>query len=142
MIDLKTGIVEFNGIVIEPHCMIKDFEKYGPDKVKIQDCGDGRAIISLKKWVNSNRINADVYLEINEKANRRDVFITPISRKDLLTASKLWLKEMTINGDYEEREYSIGGNYDWGYIYARYRNDRDYGVTGGEIVISYTILTK
>ena len=137
MIDLKTGIMEFNGVVIKPHCMIKDFEKYGPDKIDINNLGNGRGIISLIELVNSNGLDAEVYLEIDEKANRRDVIITPEYRKDLLTSSKLWLRKMTINGDYEERENSIGGSYDWGYIYARYRNDRDYGVIGGEIIIAY-----
>lgn len=55
---------------------------------------------------------------------------------ELLDASKLWLKGVA-KGKYDETSDSIVGSYDWGYICAQYREDRDYGRVGGEIDIEY-----
>lgn len=140
MIDLETGRIEINGVVIEPHFMMHDFEKYGKEKVDIHNRGNGRGIISILEFVNSNGIDAEVYIEINEKLDARRVIITPVlsdsEEMTLLEASKLWLKGMA-NGNYIERPNSISGSYGWGYIAAQYRRDRDYGVIGGEIIIEY-----
>ena len=55
----------------------------------------------------------------------------------LLDASKMWLRGMA-KGDYIEKENIISGKYDWGYIIAQYKEDKDYGLVGGEINIRYT----
>ena len=55
----------------------------------------------------------------------------------LLDASKMWLRGMA-KGDYIEKENIISGKYDWGYIIAQYKEDKDYGLVWGEINIRYT----
>ena len=139
MIDLRSGRIDINDVVIEPHFKIRDFEKYDSNKISVFDRGNGRGIISFVEYVHSNGINAQIKIEINEKIDSRRVIITPslqgMGDMKLLDASKAWLKGMA-NGPYSETADSISGKYEWGYISAQYREDRDYGVVGGEIIIS------
>ena len=140
MIDLRNGRIEIDGVVIEPKFTIKDFEKYDSNKISIFNRGNGSSIIRILGYINSNGINAQIKIEINEKMDFRRVIITPSldGKNDmkLLDASKAWLKGMT-DGSYSESADSISGKYEWGYLSAQCREDRDYEVVGGEIVISY-----
>ena len=140
MIDLITGKIELDGVEIQPCSKIKDFEGYGKDQIDIFDRGNGRGIIHFRKPIECNGIYAQIKIEINENLDSRRVIITPslngLHEMKLIDASKLWLKGMA-NGAYSEDADSIHGSYEWGYISAQYREDRDYGVVGGEIVISY-----
>ncbi len=109
------------------------------NKVDIVNCGSGKGIICLTKYINSNAINALVEIHIFDKCIRR-VAITPtlinLKEMKLLDASKSWLKGMT-KGEYYESKDLISGDYEWGGFSAEYRKDRDYGIAGGDIIFYY-----
>ncbi len=139
-IDLESGRIEIDGVVIEPKFTVQDFEKYDSNKISIFNRGNGRSIISILGYIHSNGVDAQITIEINEKADFRRVIIFPSldgkNDTSLLNASKAWLKGMA-NGSYAESADSISGEYEWGHLSAQYREDRDYGVVGGEIIITY-----
>ena len=141
-IDLKSGRIEIDGVVIEPKFTIKDFEKYDPNKISILNRGDGHGIIRILGYVNSNGIDAQIVIEIFEKMDSRRVIIFPSldgkNGMSLLDASKAWLKGIA-NGSYAESADSISGTYEWGHLSAQCREDRDYRVVGGEIIIHYGV---
>lgn len=140
MINLDTGRIDFNGIVIKPDFKLGDFKKYFPEKVDITERENGRGIVCLKHSINSNGINAEITIYIDEKFNFREVVIFPILEengdKNLLESSKQWLKGCA-KGSYKEDSGSICGSYKWGYISALYAKNRDFGTIGGEIIIRY-----
>lgn len=140
MIDLNTGKIEIDGVVVEPKFMLNDLKQFSPIKVDVFDRGNGRGIVRFNNLIKSNGINAQIKIEINEKLESRRVVITPALEgtgvDGLLAASKLWFKGI-VQGTYEEHDDSISGKYMWGHISAQYREDKDYGLIGGEIIISY-----
>ena len=139
MINLQTGELEFNGVIINPWTTLEDYECYN-NKVDIFLRGNGRGIIRVVNQISSNGVNAKVKIEINENIKTKRVIITPMLNKeqncDLLQASKLWLKGQ-MSDRYNKDENSIRGEYSMGYISAQYVNDECYGLTGGEIIIDY-----
>ena len=48
MIDLKTGIIEFDGVRITPQTTVEDLKQYGEDVIDINERGNGRANATLK----------------------------------------------------------------------------------------------
>ena len=142
MIDLVTGNIELNGVIINPNVLLVDFEKYGEEIVHINNRGNGRGIVRFKQMIKSNGIDAAIKVSIDEEINFRSVTITPTlqntSGLTVLDASKQWLRGMAI-GEYVENENVIRGKYRWGYMCAQYRDDRDYGVVGGDIRIRYGV---
>ena len=139
MINLNTGVIEIDGVVITPTSSLKDFEKYG-DKVDIHNRGNGRGVVRLVKMINSDGVNAGIKIYIDENDARRKVVINPLmgncSEMGKLEASKQWLRGMAI-GEYIEDNDSLYASSDWGYMVAQYHDDRDYGTIGGEIIIKY-----
>lgn len=139
MINLNTGVIELDGIVITPKSTLKDFKKYRK-KVDIDDMGNGRGTVGLVNSFSSNGINAEIEIDINEDRKYMYVYINPSienhPKLETLEASKQWLKGIVI-GEYTEDEDSLYGTYDWGYIVAQYREDRDHGIVGGEITMKY-----
>jgi hypothetical protein len=140
MIDLNTGEIILAGVKFNALSKVEDFLQYDESIVYVNNRGNGRGIIRLQKYVESNGILAQVKFEINEKTNSRRVVILPslqnMSSLTLLEASKLWMRGMAV-GDYRELPDSIIGEYIWGYVIAQYRQDRDYGTVGGEISIVF-----
>lgn len=140
MIDLNTGKIEFNGVVIKPKFTLNELKQFEPTKIDVFERKNGRGIARFNDLVKSNGIDAQIKIEINEKLGLRRVVIIPSLEKTdvdgLLIASKLWLKGIA-QGTYEEHVDSISGRYAWGHISAQYKEDKDYGLVGGEIIISY-----
>ena len=140
MIDLETGIIDIAGVVMTSKSKLEDFKKYDMNLVDINVLGKGWGIITIKKWIKSNNIDASVKFQIDECEKSRQVIIEPTlinqSEMKLLDASKKWLKGMTY-GKYKETDNSIIGEYSWGSLIAHYVPDRDYGIIGGEIKIIY-----
>lgn len=103
--------------------------------------GKDWGIITIKKWIRSNGIDASVKFRIDEGENSRQIIIEPTlinqSGMNLIDASKKWLKGMAL-GSYKETDNSIIGEYNWGSLIAHYVPDRDYGIVGGEIKIDYS----
>lgn len=141
MIDLETGIMDIEGVVMTPDSKLEDFKKYDTNLVGIDVWGKGWGIITIKKWIRSNGIDAGVKFRIDEGENSRQIIIEPTlinqSGMKLLDASKKWLKGMAL-GSYKETDNSIIGEYNWGSLIAHYVPDRDYGIVGGEIKIDYS----
>lgn len=141
MIDLKTGIVEIEGVVMRPDSKLEDFKKYDTNLVNVDIWDKGQGIVMIKKWIRSNNIDASVKFCVDEGENSRQLIIEPTLMNQtgmkLLDASKKWLKGM-VQGSYTETDNSIIGEYDWGYLIAHYIPDRDYGIIGGEIKIIYS----
>lgn len=140
MIDLTTGKIKFNGIVINPHVSLSDFAKYKQQEISIFYRGNGRGIVRFTKPVENNGIAARIKIEVNETSGSTRVIITPAlespQKMDLLQASKLWLRGQATGG-YSETDDSISGKYGWGYLSAQYNQDGHYGRTGGKIIIVY-----
>ena len=141
MIDLKTGIVEIEGVVMGPDSKLEDFKKYDTNLVDVDVWEKGWGIITIKKWIRSNGIDASVKFRIDEGENSRQIIIEPTlinqSGMNLIDASKKWLKGMAF-GSYKETDNSFIGEYNWGSLIAHYIPDRDYGIVGGEIKIDYS----
>ena len=141
MIDLETGIMDIEGVVMTPDSKLEDFKKYDANLVGIDVWGKGWGIITKKKWIRSNGIDASDKFRIDEGENSRQIIIEPTlinqSGMKLLDASKKWLKGMAL-GSYKETDNSIIGEYNWGSLIAHYVPDRDYGIVGGEIKIDYS----
>lgn len=140
MIDLETGIMKIEGIVMTPDSKLEDFKKYDTNLVDIDVWGKGWGIVMIKKWIRSNGIDASVKFRIDENEDSRQLIIEPTltnqSGMRLLDASKKWLKGMA-HGSYKETDNSIIGEYNWGSLIAHCVPDRDYGIVGGEIKIDY-----
>lgn len=145
MIDLETGIMDIEGVVMTPDSKLEDFKKYDANLVGIDVWGKGWGIITIKKWIRSNGIDAGVKFRIDEGENSRQIIIEPTlinqSGMKLLDASKKWLKGMAL-GRYKETDNSIIGEYNWGSLIAHYVPDRDYGIVGGEIKIDYSKVNR
>ena len=141
MIDLETGIMDIEGVVMTPDSKLEDFKKYDTNLVGIDVWGKDWGIITIKKWIRSNGIDASVKFRIDEGENSRQIIIEPTlinqSGMNLIDASKKWLKGMAI-GSYKETDNSFIGEYNWGSLIAHYIPDRDYGIVGGKIKIDYS----
>lgn len=140
MIDLTTGIMNINGILIGPNVCLNDFLPYNNEIVRVRDRGNGSGIVRFINPINSNGIDASIKIELDEMVKLKNVIIIPslanTNGMTLLDASKMWLRGMA-KGEYIEKDDIITGKYDWGYINAQYEEDRDYGMVGGEINIHY-----
>lgn len=77
MIDLKTGIVEIEGVVMGPDSKLEDFKKYDTNLVDVDVWEKGWGIITIKKWIRSNGIDASVKFRIDEGENSRQIIIEP-----------------------------------------------------------------
>lgn len=77
MIDLETGIMDIEGVVMTPDSKLEDFKKYDANLVGIDVWGKGWGIITIKKWIRSNGIDASVKFRIDEGENSRQIIIEP-----------------------------------------------------------------
>ena len=140
MINLETGEIEFNGILITPNCTLADFERYAGDKVEIIRLDESSGSIRFLNLIENNGVNAQIEIDIDEDEGSRLIEISPIrpqgGYEGMLEDSKKWLKGVTI-GEYITTDEKISGTYEWGTIYARHYMSRDYGLMGGTINIEY-----
>lgn len=143
MIDIKTGKIIFDDIEINKHMRIEDFFKYDKSKVKINDRGNGRGVITLKNEIISNGVSSQIKIEINEKTGSTRINIFPSLKEsnelDLVSASKSWLTGIIPLTELTIKEKSITGEYSWGHVSIQYLEDREYGIAGGDINIVYNI---
>ena len=142
VINLNAGEIIIQDIKITNQSMVEDFYNLSKQLIKIKDKGNNNARIQFINYVESNGILAEINFSIDERFSFRRIKITPIIKPNtdnlsLLEASKLWFRGIAI-GEYTETEDAIGGMYSWGHFSARYRDDRDYGIVGGEIIITFS----
>lgn len=140
MINLNTGEIEFNGVLITPNCTLADFEQYAGDKVEIIKFDELSGSIRFLQLIENNGVKAQIEIEIDGDDGSRIVEISPIrpqgGYEGMLEDSKKWLNGVTI-GEYSSTDEKISGTYEWGHIYAHHYMSRDYGLMGGTINIEY-----
>lgn len=140
MIDLSTGIIEFNNIVIKPDSEIEDYFNLSSDILEFVEIEPKFVSLLFKNPIENNGIKANIVFYIDENENSRFVTISPFNfdpNLETLEASKIWLEGITEGGKYKTTESSIIVDYNWGYLIAQYYPDRDYGIIGGDIHIRY-----
>ena len=83
MIDLETGIMDIEGVVMTPDSKLEDFKKYDTNLVGIDVWGKDWGIITIKKWIRSineyggdgktnYRILIEEYIKYYEGGNKND----------------------------------------------------------------------
>lgn len=142
MIDITTGEMKLNGVVIRPDMGIEDFKRYPANQVTVRDRGNGRGIITLTQLVVSNGISARVKVWINGLTGSFRVTVLPDltgqNGMDLLGASKAWIFGMIPESYFSKSTDScLTAAFSWGSIVAQYLPDREYGVKGGDLQIEY-----
>ncbi len=120
---------------------MEDFYDCDKKIVEIKKRGDNKGRIKFVNTIESNGIFAYVHFSIDENFNFRRIIIAPTLKGNpnnlsVIEASKLWFRGVAI-GEYEDKKDSISGTYSWGHFSARYYDDRDYGITGGDIRIVF-----
>ena len=141
IINLNTGEVIIQNIKMTKNSKIEDFYDCDKKIVEIKKRGDNKGRIKFVNTIESNGIFAYVHFSIDENFNFRRIIIAPTLKGNpnnlsVIEASKLWFRGVAI-GEYEDKKDSISGTYSWGHFSARYYDDRDYGITGGDIRIVF-----
>lgn len=77
MIDLTTGIMNINGILIGPNVCLNDFLPYNNEIVRVRDRGNGSGIVRFINPISSNGIDASIKIELDEMVKLKNVVIIP-----------------------------------------------------------------
>lgn len=110
-LDLTTGRMEFNGVMIGPRSVFRDV---------VAGCPLTEGSVKLANPVCCNEI--DMYVEIFfSDHGKNTIDIKPVSieyaKTETLNVCRTWLRGITI-GDYETGPDYIDGRYDWGSIHC------------------------
>ena len=143
LVDVMTGDINVGGLVIGKEFDKKDAMNLSEDIAEVEVSIKGNVFVTLKKKYDGVKIeisiwNDDSPNEISIIPELLDTGVDPeIATKALLEESKKWLRKHIVETPSEESEYAIVYKFEWGKIIAMCIEDLHYGLTGGEISVTY-----
>lgn len=125
MIDLETGVIEFNGMIITPNFKLEDFKKYSSKKININEFSFGWCATIIEP-IYSNDIKAQIKIYKTNLYRYLEINFYNTDYEHWLNACTLWLQGMLID-NFETSKGRININTSWGSICTINTVDRDYG---------------
>ena len=147
MTDLSKGIIEIDGFEISPNTTLEDVETYFGDKISVHRYVPQETTVKFKT---AQYLSDGLYvrkIRFGENNQILSTAIIPVISKDItdtvamatasLNASKEWLKKNLFVEPKTLQDHCVYYWFDAVDYYASVREDRDYGMNGGLIEVSF-----
>lgn len=147
MTDLTKGIIEINGFTFKPGTKLDEVLAFFGDKVRVLELSTGPRVKFSKPFLISDDIYAYNF-DFSPSGNLQNFGLLPVVSRELegkyeqiarysLAASKQWLKS-AINGEpHTLNDSCVYYKFDSVDYFASVSADRDYGLVGGHIVVTF-----